>query len=96
MDAGLGGWIGTIIIGGLAGWVASMIMKTDQSMGVFMNIIVGVIGAIVANFLLSLFGFGGTTDNSGLITKFVVALIGAIIVLFIARLFMGRRTPTAQ
>ena len=96
MDAGLGGWLGTIIIGGLAGWVASMIMKTDQSMGVFMNIIVGVVGAIVANFLLSLFGAGGTTDNSSLITKFVVALIGAVIVLFIARLFMGRRSTPAE
>ena len=91
MDAGLGGWLGTIIIGGLAGWVASMIMKTDQSMGVILNVIVGVVGALLANLLLPVLGLSGTSDESGLITKFVVALVGAILVLFIVKLFTGRR-----
>ena len=46
MDAGLGGWLGTIVIGGIAGWVASMVMKTDASMGVVANVVVGVVGAL--------------------------------------------------
>jgi uncharacterized membrane protein YeaQ/YmgE (transglycosylase-associated protein family) len=96
MDAGLGGWVGTIVIGGLAGWVASMIMKTNESMGIFLNIIVGVVGAVLANLLLPLFGLSGTTDTSGLFTKFLVALIGAIVVLFIVKLLTGRRGSAAE
>lgn len=86
---GMGGFIGAIIIGGLAGWVASMIMKTDGSMGILMNIIVGVVGAIIGNLLLPLLGVSGTTGFS--IWSFVVALIGALILLFLVRLFSGRR-----
>lgn len=91
MDAGLGGWIGTIVIGGLAGWVASMIMKTDAQMGVLWNVIVGIVGAIVANLLLPVFGFSGTSDSTSLITKFLVALIGAVVVLFVFKLLTGRK-----
>lgn len=87
---GMGGFLGAIIIGGLAGWVASMIMKTDGSMGILMNIVVGVIGAIIGNLLLPVFGVTGTTGFS--IWSFVVALIGAIVLLFIVKLFTGRRT----
>jgi uncharacterized membrane protein YeaQ/YmgE (transglycosylase-associated protein family) len=87
---GLGGFLGAIVIGGLAGWVASMIMKTDGSMGIFMNIIVGVVGAIIGNLLLPMLGVAGTTGFS--IWSFVVALVGAIILLFIVKLFTGRRT----
>jgi uncharacterized membrane protein YeaQ/YmgE (transglycosylase-associated protein family) len=66
-----------------------MFMKTDASMGVFLNVVVGASGAIVANLLLPVFGLGGTTDNSGLMTKFIVALVGAIVVLFVVKLLMG-------
>ena len=84
---GLGGWLGAIIIGGLAGWVASMIMKTDASMGIFMNILVGIIRAVIGNLLLPLLGASGTTGFN--VWSFVVALIGAIILLFIVKLFTG-------
>jgi uncharacterized membrane protein YeaQ/YmgE (transglycosylase-associated protein family) len=57
-DAGIG-WIAAIIIGGLAGWIASGLMKTDT--GVFLNIVLGIIGAAIASFLFGIFGisFGG-------------------------------------
>lgn len=96
MDVGLGGWIGTIVIGGLAGWVASMIMKTDGSMGILLNIVVGIVGAVVANLLLPLIGLGGTTDDSNLVTKFLVALVGAVIVLFVVKLFTGKRPAATE
>ena len=96
MDVGLGGWIGTIVIGGLAGWVASMIMKTDGSMGIFLNIIVGVVGAVVANLLLPLIGLSGTSDNSSLVTKFLVALVGAVVVLFVVKLFTGKSVKAKE
>jgi uncharacterized membrane protein YeaQ/YmgE (transglycosylase-associated protein family) len=82
---GLGGFLGAIIIGGLAGWVASMIMKTDASMGIFANIVVGVIGAVLANLLLPVFGLP-TTDGFTL-QSFLVALAGAVVLLFVLRLF---------
>ena len=87
---GLGGILGALIIGGLAGWVASMIMKTDGSMGILMNIVVGVVGAILGNLLLPVFGIDGTTGFS--IWNFVVALLGAMLLLFIVKMFTGRRT----
>lgn len=89
MDIGLGGFLGAIIIGGLAGWVASMIMKTNESMGILLNIVVGVVGAVIGNAMLPLLGVSGTTGFS--IWSFVVALIGAIVLLFVVKLFTGRR-----
>jgi len=91
MDAGLGGWLATIVIGGIAGWLASMIMKTDASMGAIANIVVGIVGAVVANLLLPMFGASGTTDSSSLVTKLLVATLGAVVVLFVFKLVTGRR-----
>jgi len=84
----LGGWLGAIVIGGLAGWVASMLMKTNESMGIFANIIVGILGAVIGGLLMPLFGLSGTTGFN--LWSFVVALIGAIVLLFIVRLFYRR------
>ena len=85
---GLGGILGAIIIGGLAGWVASKMMGTDASMGVVANVVVGVIGAVIGNLLLPVLGISGTTGWS--IWSFVVALVGATVLLFVVRLFSRR------
>ncbi|QKE83537.1 GlsB/YeaQ/YmgE family stress response membrane protein [Arthrobacter sp. NEB 688] len=74
------GIIGWIIIGGLAGWVASKIMNTDAQQGIILNIVVGIIGALIGGFLLG--AFGVDTDGSGVIVSFITALIGACILLF--------------
>ena len=57
-DASIG-WIAAIIIGGLAGWIASGLMKTDT--GIFLNVVLGIIGAAIASFLFGILGisFGG-------------------------------------
>lgn len=86
----LGGLFGSVVIGGLAGWVASMIMKTDRSMGLILNIVVGIVGALIGNLVLPLLGISGTTGFS--FWSFVVALVGAVILLFIVKLFSGRKT----
>lgn len=91
MGAGLGGWLGTIIIGGLAGWAASKVMARDASMGVVANVVVGVLGAVVANLLLPVLGLSGTSDSSGYVTKFVVAFVGALVLLFVWNMF-SRKT----
>lgn len=82
-----------IVIGGLAGWVASIITKTDASQGVIGNIVAGIIGAFVGGFLVGLFGGSGFTGFN--IWSFVVALIGAIVVLFIWKAITGRGGTTA-
>lgn len=89
MEINLGGILPAIVIGGLAGWVASMIMKTDASMGLLANIVVGIIGAILGNLLLPIFGVGGTTGFS--LWSFIVAVLGAVLLLFIVGMFRGGR-----
>jgi uncharacterized membrane protein YeaQ/YmgE (transglycosylase-associated protein family) len=78
------GWIAAIIIGGLAGWLAEMFMKSGT--GVFMNIILGIVGAAVANALLGFFGiaFGGW------IGYLIAGFIGACIIIFLWRAIRGR------
>ena len=76
------GIIGWIIIGGLAGWVASKIMNTDAQQGIILNIVVGIIGGLLGGWLLSLVDING---NSGLIVSFLTALLGACLLLFVVK-----------
>ncbi|HZK31654.1 MAG TPA: GlsB/YeaQ/YmgE family stress response membrane protein [Corynebacterium sp.] len=73
------GWISWIIIGGLAGWAASLIKKTDAQMGLLANIVVGVIGGVLGGWLLSLFGFN--VAGWGWFLSFLTCLLGAVILL---------------
>lgn len=79
------GIIGLIVLGGLAGWVASMIAKTNESMGAFANIAVGIIGAFLGNLIFSLLGSDGLTGFN--LWSFIVALIGSVVLLFVVRAF---------
>jgi len=79
-----------IILGGLAGWIASKIAGTDKSQGILGNIIVGIIGAFVGGLVVSLFGIEGVTGFN--IWSFLVALLGAVIALAIWKAVSGRRT----
>ena len=75
--------LGWIVIGGLAGWVASKFMNTGKDQGIFANIIVGVIGAFIGGFVMNLLGGQGITGFS--IWSFVVALLGSVILLWILK-----------
>ena len=70
-----------LVVGGVVGWLASMVMRTDGQQGILLNIIVGVIGSVIASFL-----FGGGINNAITVTTFVYSLIGAIILLAIVNL----------
>lgn len=78
-DMGLG-FLGSIFVGGLAGWIASMIMKADT--GILANIILGIVGAIVANFLL---GVVGISASGWWVSQLVVGLLGACILIGVGR-----------
>lgn len=85
------GIIIAIIVGGVAGWLASIVMKRDGSMGILLNVVVGVIGALLGNWLLApLLGFGGSIQEFDL-GSFVIAILGAIILLAIINLFQRGR-----
>lgn len=80
-----------IIVGALAGWIASMIMKTDASMGALANIIVGIIGAFIGGWVVSLFGY--PVNGVGLnIPSVLTAILGAVILLAIIKAVRGTRT----
>ena len=77
-----------IIIGGILGWLASIIMRTNAQQGLFLNIVVGIIGALVAGFVLTpLFGIGTINQNNFSLPALLVSLLGAIILLAIVNLF---------
>ncbi len=83
-----------LVIGGIVGWLASIIMKRDGQQGILLNIIVGIVGALLAGWLISpLVGVG--TINSGLsIGAFLVSLLGAVVLLAIVNLFTRGRART--
>ena len=83
------GFIGWIVLGGLAGWVASMFAGNNKSQGILGNIIVGIIGAFIGGFVVSLFGGAGVTGFN--LWSFVVAVVGAVILLWIMGMVRGRR-----
>lgn len=82
-------FIGWIIIGGLAGWIASKIKGTDAQMGLLLNIVVGVIGGLLGGFLLNLVGFD--VAGGGWIFSFLTCLLGAVILLTIVQFFTRRK-----
>jgi uncharacterized membrane protein YeaQ/YmgE (transglycosylase-associated protein family) len=80
--------IAWIVVGGLAGWIASIVMRTDASMGVGSNIVVGILGALIGGWVSTLFGGPAVTGFN--LTSFLVAILGSIILLGIVR---GFRSP---
>ncbi len=79
--------IAFLVLGGLAGWIASLIMGTDASQGIFLNVVVGVIGAFVGGMLFNTFGSAGVTGFN--IYSLAVATLGAIVLLWLVRIFRG-------
>lgn len=72
-----------IILGALAGWIASLVMKTDAQQGFLADIVLGIIGALVGGFLMNLIGEPGVTGFN--IYSVIVSVIGAIVIIFAGR-----------
>ncbi len=84
------GWIIALIVGGVAGWLASMVMNRDASMGIVMNILVGCVGSVVGNLIANQFGFGGSVKEFS-IQGLVIAVIGAVVLLAIMNMVQRGR-----
>ncbi len=74
-----------IIFGGLVGWMASIIMKTDAQQGILLNVVVGIIGAVIGGWIMSMVGIGGISGFN--FYSFMVALLGAVMLIAIVRAF---------
>lgn len=73
-----------LVVGGIIGWLASIIMRTDAQQGIFLNIVVGIIGAFIGGLIFT----GGSINNAGLnLYSFLVSLLGAVVLLAIVNLF---------
>jgi uncharacterized membrane protein YeaQ/YmgE (transglycosylase-associated protein family) len=84
------GWIIALIVGGVAGWLASIVMSRDSSMGIFWNIVVGCVGSVIGNALAGpLFGIQGSVQSFSLI-GLLIAFAGAIVLLAILNLVQRR------
>jgi uncharacterized membrane protein YeaQ/YmgE (transglycosylase-associated protein family) len=80
-----------LIVGGLIGWVASMIMRTDAQQGILLNVVVGIVGSFLAAFILSpLLGVPPITSGGISVSTIVVSLLGAIILLAVVNLVRRR------
>jgi len=82
-------WLAWIVLGGLAGWVASILTKNNRQMGILANIVVGIIGAFAGSFILGLLGVQGMTGFN--VYTFFVAVGGAVVLLFLFNMIRGRR-----
>jgi uncharacterized membrane protein YeaQ/YmgE (transglycosylase-associated protein family) len=82
------GLIVLIIVGGILGWLASMVMRTDGQQGIFLNIVVGIVGALLAGFILNPLIGGGNIMNGDLsISSLLVSFLGAVVLLAIVNMF---------
>lgn len=72
-----------LIVGGIVGWLASMVMRTDAQQGILLNIVVGIVGAFIGGLIFS----GGSINQDVNVTSFIISLVGAIILLAIVNLF---------
>ncbi|MEC5216638.1 putative membrane protein YeaQ/YmgE (transglycosylase-associated protein family) [Actimicrobium sp. GrIS 1.19] len=82
-----------IVIGGVLGWLASIVMKTDAQQGMILNVVVGVVGALVGGWLLApMVGTGTINQGDFSIAALVVSFVGALVLLAIVNL-LRRGTP---
>ena len=78
----------TIIVGGIVGWLASLVMKTDNQQGLLLNVVVGIAGAVLAGWVIAPLVGAGTINQANFSpTSLIVSFVGAVILLAIVNLF---------
>jgi uncharacterized membrane protein YeaQ/YmgE (transglycosylase-associated protein family) len=91
MDMGQMGWLAWLIVGAIAGWLASRVMRSG--LGLIGDIVVGIVGAFLGGFLFNLVGASGTTGFN--IWSIFVSFVGAVVLLGVIRVLNGRRLTTS-
>ena len=87
------GFIAWLVVGGLVGWIASLIMNTDREQGLLLNMVVGIVGAVVGGWVLSpLLGVSTINQSSFSFASVVVSVLGAVILLGLIRMLRESRS----
>ena len=82
-----------LVLGGIVGWLASILMKTDAQQGLLLNVVVGIVGAMVGGWLISpLVGVATINQDNFSLPGLLVSFVGAVILLAVVNLFRRRRT----
>lgn len=77
-----------LVVGGIIGWLASIVMRTDGQQGIFLNVVVGIVGALLAGFIITpLIGGAPITSGSFNVMSLVASFLGAVVLLAIVNLF---------
>ena len=77
-----------LVVGGVIGWLASLVMRTDAQQGIILNIVVGIIGALLAGFVIApMFGTGTINSNDFSMSGLLVSFLGAVVLLAIVNMF---------
>lgn len=84
----IGNIIVWLILGGISGWIASMITGKNEEMGIGMNLLVGIVGAFIGGWLAGIFGLGPATGLN--LWSFIISIVGAVILLAVVSLFKRR------
>jgi len=82
----------TLLLAGLVGWIASIIMKTDAQMGWIANVVVGIIGGLLGTWIFGFIAPATPTDNGLSIPGIIVGVLGSCIAIFIWKMIAGRKT----
>ncbi len=77
------GVLAWIILGGLAGWIASIIMNTNEDQGIFLNIVVGIVGAVLGGFIVQILGGSGIDGFN--VYSLLIAVFGAVVLLAVVK-----------
>ena len=85
--------IAWVVLGAIAGWIAGLLVKGDERMGVIGHIVLGIVGALVGGFLANALGFGSGREGGDVVNlqSIIVAIIGAVLVVLVVNLFTRRR-----
>ena len=82
-----------LVLGGIVGWLASILMKTDAQQGLLLNVVVGIVGAMVGGWLISpLVGVATINQDNFSLPGLLVSFVGAVLLLAVVNLFRRRRT----
>ncbi|WP_460760221.1 GlsB/YeaQ/YmgE family stress response membrane protein [Lysobacter fragariae] len=82
-----------LVVGGIIGWLASLVMKTDAQQGLLLNVVIGIVGAFLGGWIGNITGLGGADINDGnfSLPSLLLSLVGAIVLLAIVNLFRRGR-----
>jgi len=92
MEVGILEWLAWLIVGAIAGWLAGMLVKGDEGLGVIGHVVLGLVGALLGGYVVSLLTDNDPMDGVFDISTIVTAVIGAVVLVLLVNMIRGRRS----